>query len=539
MYDIGTQLVMKWARQGSDVPIVVTDDFTRLTLDTVGLCSMGIRFNSFYSEDLHPFIKAMGNMLKVAGNRSRRPGLVNSLLSNIPTTEDKKFWVDIEYMRSFSHELLAARRNHPVDKQDLMNALVLGRDPQTGQGLSDESIVNNMLTFLIAGKKTLDSPENLANPVAVIGHETTSGALSFLFYFLLKTPRAYKKVQEEIDTVIGQRKVRVEDLPKLAYVDAALKETLRMRSTAPLMALHAHPTKNEEDPVTLGDGKYVIGKNEPIVVVLGKLHMDPKVYGADAEEFRPERMLDGGFESLPKNAWKPFGNGLRACTGRPFAWQEMLLVVALLFQNFNFQMEDPNYELRMTQMLTIKPRDFYMGATLRSGLDATKLAMSLSGSGDVTTERSVAVVDSRANKSVFGSTRTRPMHIFFGSNTGTCEAFSRRLTNDAVRYGFSAEVKPLDSAMQKVPRDGPVVFITASYEGQPPDNAAHFFHWLNGLEGNELEGTKFAVFGCGHRTFSQLQPSVILPAFCVLMTDILFQMIGSLLFTVFQRLPTL
>jgi cytochrome P450/NADPH-cytochrome P450 reductase len=44
--------------------------------------------------------------------------------------------------------------------------------------------------------------------------------------------------------------------------------------------------------------------------------------------FRPERMLDGKFEALPPNAWKPFGNGMRGCIGRPFAWQESLLVVA-------------------------------------------------------------------------------------------------------------------------------------------------------------------------------------------------------------------
>jgi cytochrome P450/NADPH-cytochrome P450 reductase len=43
---------------------------------------------------------------------------------------------------------------------------------------------------------------------------------------------------------------------------------------------------------------------------------------------RPERMLDGKFEALPPNAWKPFGNGMRGCIGRPFAWQESLLVVA-------------------------------------------------------------------------------------------------------------------------------------------------------------------------------------------------------------------
>jgi hypothetical protein len=44
----------------------------------------------------------------------------------------------------------------------------------------------------------------------------------------------------------------------------------------------------------------------------------------------PERMLDGGFERLPPDSWKPFGNGMRGCIGRPFAWQESLLVVAMV-----------------------------------------------------------------------------------------------------------------------------------------------------------------------------------------------------------------
>ena len=52
MYDIATQLVMKWARQGPTTPVMVTDDFTRLTLDTIALCSMGTRFNSFYHDEI-------------------------------------------------------------------------------------------------------------------------------------------------------------------------------------------------------------------------------------------------------------------------------------------------------------------------------------------------------------------------------------------------------------------------------------------------------------------------------------------------------
>lgn len=321
--------------------------------------------------------------------------------------------------------------------------------------------------------------------------------LSFLFYFLLKTPHAYQKAQEEVDRVIGRRKITVEDMSKLPYITAVMRETLRLKPTAPFIALHAHPDKNKEDPVTLGGGKYFLHKNEPVILMLSKMQRDPKVYGADADEFRPERMLDENFDRLPKNAWKPFGNGMRGCIGRPFAWQEALLVVAILLQNFNFQMDNPSYDLRIKQTLTIKPKDFFMKATLRGNLDPTKLSMLLSGTPD---EPKAAGVADRERKPKAPTTgNLKPMHIFYGSNTGTCEAFARRLADDAVGYGFAAQTSSLDSAMQNIPKNDPVVFITASYEGQPPDNAAHFFEWLSELKGNTLEGVNFAVFGCGHR----------------------------------------
>ncbi|KAF7593413.1 hypothetical protein BBP40_011515 [Aspergillus hancockii] len=478
MYDIASQIALKWARQGPDTAIIVTDDFTRLTLDTIALCSMGVRFNSFYSEELHPFIKAMGTLLQGSVDRAFRPMILN----NLPTRENKKYWSDIDFLRKLSQEIVDARRNNPEDKIDLLNALILGRDPLTGQGLSDDSIVNNMMTFLIAG------------------HETTSGTLSFLFYYLLKNPSAYKRAQEEVDKVIGRQKINVEDLAKLPYLAASLRETLRLQAPAPLIAFHPHPTKNNENPVTLGNGKYALKKTEPIIIILGKLHRDPKVYGEDADEFKPERMLDSSFENLPRNAWKPFGNGIRGCIGRPFAWQEMLLVVAMLLQNFNFQMDNPSYDLRVKRTLTIKPDGFHMKATLRKGLDASKLASFLNSNGDSSAEGPQASNRQHSNTAL--RSHAKPMYIFFGSNTGTCEVLARRLAKDAFGCGFSAVVKSLDSAMDNVPEGDPVVFITASYEGQPPDNAAHFFEWLNGLKGTELGQVKYAVFGCGHRDWS-------------------------------------
>ena len=156
MYDIATQLVMKWARQGPNAPIMVTDDFTRLTLDTIALCAMGTRFNSFYHDEMHPFVEAMVGLLQGSGDRTRRP----TLLNNLPTGENTKYWNDITFLRDLAQELVDARKKTPEDKKDLLNAMVLGRDPQTGRGLTDDTIVDNMITFLIAGmspvKETTD-----------------------------------------------------------------------------------------------------------------------------------------------------------------------------------------------------------------------------------------------------------------------------------------------------------------------------------------------------------------------------------------------
>lgn len=74
MHDLASQLVVKWARQGGS-KIQVTDNFTRLTLDSITLCALSTRFNSYYHEQLHPFVNAMVNFHVESGNRSRRTAI--------------------------------------------------------------------------------------------------------------------------------------------------------------------------------------------------------------------------------------------------------------------------------------------------------------------------------------------------------------------------------------------------------------------------------------------------------------------------------
>ncbi|KAK3338569.1 putative bifunctional P-450:NADPH-P450 reductase [Neurospora tetraspora] len=474
MHEIASQLALKWARHGSNQAIKVTDDFTRLTLDTIALCSMDYRFNSYYHDEMHPFVDAMASFLIESGTRSRRAPLPGFMYSKV----DRKFHEDIKVLRETAEGVLKSRKEHPSERKDLLTAMLDGVDPKTGQKLSDDSIIDNLITFLIAG------------------HETTSGLLSFAFYQLLKNPETYRKAQKEVDDVCGKGPVKLEHMNKLPYIAAVLRETLRLSPTIPMIGV-----ESKED--TIIGGKYEIPKGQPFALLFSKSHLDPAVFGDTAHDFLPERMLDENFERLNKefpDFWKPFGNGMRACIGRPFAWQEALLVMAICLQNFNFMPEDPNYTLQYKQTLTTKPKDFYMRAMLRDGMSALDLERRLKGELVAPKPSTQGHVSGQPKKSGEG----KPISIYYGSNTGTCETFAQRLATDAEAHGFTATiVDSLDAANQNLPKDRPVIFITASYEGQPPDNAALFVGWLESLTGNELEGVQYAVFGCGHHDWAQ------------------------------------
>lgn len=280
MHDIASQLVLKWARQGHDYRIPVTSDFSRLTLDTIALCAMDFRFNSFYQDELHPFIKAMNNVLASRSNASQLSGILKSMLPSY----NEQIRKDAEFQGQVSRELVKYRRDNPTEKKDLLNAMIYGKDPKTGQTMRDELIAANMQTFLIAG------------------HETTSGLLSFAFLNMLKNPSTYFAAQQEVDRVCGKEKITVKHLTQLKYISAMLRETLRLTPTAPAFVRGPRP-ENKAEHVTVCDGRWEIPKRGAVCLI-GKIQRDPKIYGDDAEDFKPERMLDKNLDKLPKNAWK-------------------------------------------------------------------------------------------------------------------------------------------------------------------------------------------------------------------------------------------
>ncbi|PBK73968.1 cytochrome P450 [Armillaria solidipes] len=479
MKDICGQLLLKWERFGPHGVIDPATDFTRVALDTIAYCTMSYRLNSFYTETQPPFVKSMVDFLKESFVRSKRPHLVQALMHSATA----KYESDQQTMWELANSIIADRKENPIDKKDLLDLMLNAKDPKTGQGLSEESIGHNLLTFLIAG------------------HETSSGMMTFTIYFLLKNPDKMRKLRAEIDEVLGGRPLEVGDFDKLPYLIAVMRESLRLGPTA------SSRTAAPIEDTTLGGGKYIVKAGSSLTVQTYVMHRDPKVWGEDAEEFRPERMMDGKFEALPPNAWQPFGFGLRGCIGRPFAWQEVMLVLTSVLQKFDLSLADPSYTLQISQALTIKPKDLKIYAKLRtnaphiSSISAVGIKRAYDGP-DVTPHPHITEpTDSKA-----------PLYVLYGSNTGTSEAFAQRIASEAATYSFAAKIGTLDSITGQLPTNGPIVIVTASFEGEPADNATRFVDWLSNLQGDELRGVSFTVFGCGNSDWVQTYQKI--PKLC-------------------------
>ncbi|KAJ7154351.1 fatty acid hydroxylase [Mycena crocata] len=490
MRDISNQLLLKWERFGPEAIIDPSEDFTRVALDAIAYCSMSYRLNSFYTEQQPEFTVAMGDFLAESGLRANRPRVLQAVMRG--TTA--KYEADIKKMRDLADQIVATRKAHPIPKHDLLDTMLNSRDPKTGEAMSAESISQNLLTFLIAG------------------HETSSGMMTFMVYFLLKNPDKMRKLRAQVDEVLGDRPVQYEDFAKLPYLIAVMRETLRLAATAPMRA-----TCSLED-TTIGGGKYAIKKGTTIAIQAWEMHRDPAVWGDDAEEFRPERMLDGKFEALPPNAWQPFGFGARACIGRAFAWQEVTLVMASIVQKFDLSLVDPSYTLAIKQTLTVKPKGLHIHATPRAA--AVHLYATPSSTLMANRDHDSAASAPKGDVTAAAGTGV-PLYVLYGSNTGTSEAFAQRIANEGPSYGFRPSIGTLDSAVGKVPKDGPVVIITASFEGEPADNAARFVDWLRHIEGDEFANVRFAVFGCGNSDWTSTYQKI--PILC----DELFEKRGG------------
>src|SRR6201747_2264200 len=478
MVDIAEQLVKKWERVNGAEEIAVVHDMTALTLDTIGLCGFDYRFNSFYRRDYHPFVASLVRSLETIMMTRGLP------LENLWMKKRRRDLAgDVAFMNKMVDEIVAERRKNAeaaADKKDMLGAMMTGVDRSSGEQLDDVNIRYQINTFLIAG------------------HETTSGLLSCTLYALLKHPDVLKKAYEEVDRVLGpdvDARPTYQQVTQLTYITQILKEALRLWPPAPAYGIA--PLKDE----TIG-GKYTLKKGTFVTILVMALHRDPSVWGPNPDAFDPENFSKEAEARRPINAWKPFGNGQRACIGRGFAMHEAALAIGMILQRFKL-IDNHRYQMVLKETLTIKPDGFKIKVRARADKDRGAY------SGRATT--TAAAVSSAAPAP---RARTRPAHntpllVLYGSNLGTAEELATKVADLAEVNGFATKLAPLDEFVGKLPEQGGVLIFCASYNGAAPDNATQFIKWLSSdLAKNALAGVRYAVFGCGNSDWAATYQSI-------------------------------
>ncbi|MGX1330830.1 cytochrome P450/flavodoxin [Bradyrhizobium elkanii] len=475
MVDIAEQLVKKWERLNADEEIEVVHDMTALTLDTIGLCGFDYRFNSFYRRDYHPFVESLVRSLETIMMTRGLP------LEGLWMQKRRKTLADdVAFMNKMVDEIIAERRGNTAatdDKKDMLAAMMTGVDRATGEQLDDVNIRYQINTFLIAG------------------HETTSGLLSCTIYALLKHPEVLKKAYEEVDRVLGpdvNARPTYQQVTQLTYITQCLKEALRLWPPAPAYGIA--PLADE----TIG-GKYKLKKNTFITILVMALHRDPSVWGPNPDVFDPENFSREAEAKRPINAWKPFGNGQRACIGRGFAMHEAALAIGMILQRFKL-LDVHRYQMHLKETLTVKPDGFRIKVRPRDDKDRGAFAGSTGA---------VAAAPKAPRAPATRPGHNTPMLVLYGSNLGSAEELATRMADLSEINGFATRLGPLDDYVGKLPEEGGVLIICASYNGAAPDNATRFVKWLESdLPKDAFAKVRYAVFGCGNSDWAATYQSV-------------------------------
>nr|WET52773.1 cytochrome P450 76BK1 [Scutellaria baicalensis] len=214
------------------------------------------------------------------------------------------------------NERLKARRTSPTSakKNDMLDTLLeFSEDKENELSLND---VKHLLVDLF-----------------VAGSDTTSSTTEWAITELLLNPDKLAKVKQELNDVLGDRKQVVEsDIPNLPYLEAVLKEILRLHPVGPFLI----PRRIGENAEVNG---YFIPKGTQIFVNVWSIHRDEKIW-PNPEAFEPERFLNNEIDYMGQDfVLLPFGSGRRVCPGIPLAHRMMHMMIGTFVHQFDWKFE--------------------------------------------------------------------------------------------------------------------------------------------------------------------------------------------------------
>ncbi|KAJ3276411.1 hypothetical protein HDV01_005034 [Terramyces sp. JEL0728] len=475
-----------FAKDGTQVSL--NHHMTNVTFESIGRVGFGYSFHVLDSPDAksHPFLDAMGYCLGELINRMLTPDFVKAM----PLPSNRKFENCIALMRKTVEDVIAARKSNPKgekDTKDLLDFMLTAAD-EHGTKMPDGLIRDQVITFLIAG------------------HDTTSNTLTWALLLLHENPTWLKKVQDEVDALNWSLdSVESMDISKLNLIERVIKETLRIHP--PVQRL----TRVCKKDTVLPSGYFVPADTNCTISVCA-LHNNATLY-PEPQTFNPDRWLPEEESKRSPFSWLPFSIGSRGCIGRQFAMLEAKIVLATIVRHYFFLIPGAENVKPISSSAIRKPTPFNIKLFPREvGIAPPKPEeLKEAISTPALSPTKIGAVSRSIGKRV-------PVTVLFGSNTGTAMDYADQVANIYKDMGFTVLTKSLNDwapvkagAYEPLPGNDLirelVIIVSATYNGNPPENAEIFDKFLNKmvLAKSSLAGIGYSVFGCGNSEWRTYQ----------------------------------
>ena len=323
MSEAAAAMLERWPRTDpGDVPVEISQEMMRLSLRIAGL--------ALFSHDLTNEVDRIGRTFTTLGPLISRYTTLPFPPLWVPTPRNRRLLAGLGTLNTVIYTLITERRKQPADMDapDLLSMLLAARDEESGLGMSDQQLRDEVLTLLLGG------------------HETTAMALTWTWYLLSQHPLVERRLHAELDTVLSGQLPAVEHLDALPYTRMVIQEAMRLYP--PVFGFTRFATASDEI------GGYPVPAKSIMFLSAYCTHRHP-AFWEEPEVFDPERFTPERSAGRPHFAYFPFGGGPRQCIGNTFAMMEAQLVLATIAQRYSLRLV-PGHSVVPQVLLTMRPR---------------------------------------------------------------------------------------------------------------------------------------------------------------------------------------
>lgn len=334
MVESAQPLLESWSNSiecqgGMPIDVSVDEDLRSVSADVIARTCFGSSYckgKQIFSK-LRSLQKAIVeqsiNLFDVASFRERLfPGKKHDKISNLESEIESLIWETVKERR---------QENFACHEKDLMQSIL-------------EAAVKDTTGDTVSSKQFI--VDNCKN-IYFAGHETTAVAASWCLMLLALHPEWQSRIRQEVAKFCKNGLPDTDSIPHLKTLSMVIQETLRLYPPATFVSREA-----------LADtriGNIVVPKGVCIWTLIPTLHRDPDIWGADANEFRPERFSDGVSKACRHHqAYVPFGLGTRVCLGKNFAMVQLKVLLSLIVSKFNFSLS-PHYRHSPIFRMIVEP----------------------------------------------------------------------------------------------------------------------------------------------------------------------------------------